>query len=173
MNRLPLPDADYLRSILNYDPETGVFTWRRRANAYRGVNKRCSGVVAGTTRSDGYVRICIDYQLFWAHRLAWCWMMGNSSTFDIDHIDGNKSNNRFFNLRLATRMQNAGNTFRRIDNISGCKGVCWHKRSKKWVAQIGINRKSKFLGYFSNIEVAAEAYKRAAIHHFGEFARLT
>ena len=171
--RYPLPDAGFIRSALHYDHETGIFTWRHRVGIYRGINNRCAGTIAGTPDGNGYISIRIDQHRFKAHRLAWCWMMGSDPASDIDHIDCDRSNNRFANLRIATRTQNLGNSSKRFDNTSGHKGVCWDKRAKKWKASICISGNSMHLGNFYNIEDAAEAYKRAAINHFGEeFARV-
>lgn len=90
----------------------------------------------------------------------------------VDHIDQNPLNNCRSNLRLATRAQNGQNRKVNQNNKSGYKGVCLHKRNNTWRASITINGKSKTLGYFKTPELAAEAYNRAALKHFGEFASL-
>ncbi len=89
----------------------------------------------------------------------------------IDHIDGDPSNNRFANLRMATFSQNSANSRVHSINASGRKGVFWHKQCGKWMASITIFGKQKHLGLFDEIEDAANAYDRAARDAFGEFAR--
>lgn len=168
----PLMDADYLRSIMDYSSETGVFTWRHRDGVSRRTNMRFAGKESGSTRGDGYVIICIDYKSFMAHRLAWRWMTGDDPVQEIDHIDGNTSNNRFSNLRIVTHAQNIHNSARFRKSTSGVKGVSWDKRDSKWVAHICVSGKQTSLGYYSTIEAAADAYKAAAIKHFGQFMRL-
>jgi hypothetical protein len=88
-----------------------------------------------------------------------------------DHVDGNPLNNCRSNLRLATNAENLRNTKKRSDNTSGYKGVHWDKEKQKWGVHIGINGKIKFIGRFTDIEEAREAYKQAAIKYHGEFAR--
>lgn len=90
---------------------------------------------------------------------------------DVDHIDSNPLNNRRSNLRLATRAQNGANQRKPSTNTSGFKGVSFHKQRKKWGANIRVNDKLRNLGYFDTPEEAHEAYKKAAVEAFGEFAR--
>ena len=90
---------------------------------------------------------------------------------EVDHIDGDPANNRRSNLRLCTRAENGRNVRRRVDNSSGLKGVCWHKRVRRWRAQIRINGKHGHLGYFETFEQAKAAYDAAAEILFGDFKR--
>jgi hypothetical protein len=91
---------------------------------------------------------------------------------EIDHIDGNGLNNQKINLRIATRTQNQMNRVIQKNNQSGFKGVCWDKKSKKWLSQIRIKTHTKFLGYFVNLRDAAIEYNKAAKKYFGDFANL-
>ena len=98
----PLPSRERLKEILNYDPETGVFT--------RALNRRRwkEGQIMGT-ESCGYVSINVDYVIYRAHRLAWMYMTGEDPQTGIDHVNGNRSDNRWSNLRLANQSQNGRN----------------------------------------------------------------
>ena len=93
--------------------------------------------------------------------------------FEIDHKDLNKLNNQKYNLRVATRSQNARNQGLTAANKSGYKGVCWNKSQNKWMAKIRVGGKNqKFIGHFTCPIEAAKAYNAAALIHHGEFARL-
>src|SRR5262245_33505102 len=109
--------AERLREVLDYDPSTGVF----KSNGGR-CGSRVGATLVGTVRPDGYREIRIDWQRYLAHRLAWLHVHGSWPAGDIDHVNGNPSDNRIVNLRLATRTQNNANS-RRRPNTSGFKGV--------------------------------------------------
>jgi hypothetical protein len=131
------------------------------------------GDKAGTLRSDGYIGIYIQKKYHWAHRIIWTIFNGEiPEELFIDHIDGNRSNNLIENLRLCTTQENAYNRGKQSNNKSGYKGVSFHKQKQKWVAQIKLEGKNKFLGFFVNPEDAYEAYCAKAVEHYGEFASL-
>ena len=152
---------DTLRSILNYDPATGAFTW---------IAGRRSGQVADGDHL-GYVRINIKGHRHFAHNLAWLWMTGAFPRHLVDRISGSRADNRFENLREATRSQNSMNTKTRADNQVGLKGVRKRKDRASFGAVIKIDGKQKTLGYFKTPELAHAAYCRAAETHFGKYAR--
>lgn len=157
---------DELKRVLDYDPETGVFRWKQPRPKVR------VGDIAGTTTSD-YVKMCIDGKRYWAHRLAWLYVYGEWPERDLDHINGNGSDNRIDNLRQATKKQNMRNVKRHDDGCSGLKGVTYcGRRKSKWVAQINVDGFHKYLGRFSCPAAAHFAYCIAADRHFGEFARV-
>lgn len=176
--RIPITAA-YVRSRLDYDPETGEFTWKAKAvqtGDDRAWNKKYAGRIAGARSSKrgtaGYKTICIDYVRYGAHRLAWLCVHGEWPECDVDHRDLNKGNNRIANLRPASKKQNRWNEGLRKNNSSGFKGVYFNKLRSKWQAYITINRKAKYLGIFDNREDAARAHDRAAEELRGEFASL-
>lgn len=156
-----------LREVLSYNPSTGVFTWVRPTSRRVKV-----GDEAGRLHLLKNVReICIDYQLFFAHRLAVLYMIGRWPKKDVDHINGDSSDNRWSNLREALHAQNRANSKKYITNTSGFKGVYWHSKREHWCASICVRGKPKYLGSFNDPKLAHMAYVRAAISGFGEFAR--
>ena len=114
---------------------------------------------------DGY---CWSTKVGLLHRF----IMDCPEGMDVDHENHNTLDNRKVNLKICTRTQNSRNMSIPKNNTSGYKGVTWDKRCNKWMAQIMINRKNIFLGYFDDKVEAARAYNDAAIKHFGEFALL-
>lgn len=152
---------EYLQQLYQYDPKTGI--WSRARNYGRW--KKCAAV--GTVTRYGYVYLKIDGHGFMAHRLAWLYMTGNWPNGDIDHINGDRADNRWSNLREATRKQNAANSKKRKSH--GIKGV--HLISGKWVALIYRNGRNERLGSFDTMEEAAAARRVAAEQIDGAFAR--
>ena len=169
---------EYLRSILNYDPATGVFVWLPRPvragfeRTDRAWNSRRVGTAAGTVNFGGYVAINLFGIPRYAHRLAFLHIEGWMPEY-VDHQDGNRANNAWANLRAATNSLNLANAKLRANNTSGYKGVCWYPPLSQWTARIQVNGRGIHLGYFDQIEDAAKAYSDAASKHFGEFARLS
>jgi len=140
-----------LKEVLDYNPETGVFTWRKTNNQ---INK---GAIAGSPSSCGYIRFTVDGMRYAAHRLAWLYVYGEYPETDIDHVNRIRSDNRISNLRTASRAENCQNASKRKSNSSGVVGVCWNIGHKKWQARIMHNGKSIHLGYYEKIEDAASA----------------
>lgn len=175
---------EQVREVLNYDPETGVLTWRERPLRLgleardRKWNKKFVGKRAGRVGTFGHWYVMITYILhsprnYASHRLAWAHYHGEWPPNGVDHINGNPADNRIANLRLATQSQNCRNTKLRWDNTSGTKGVSWHKGDERWYAVITVNGKQRLLGRFHSKEEAIAARQRAAAELFGEFARET
>jgi len=157
--------VDELRRLLAYDPETGYFTWLVTL-----CSKGPAGGRAGSKRRKGYIEIKIYGRSYASHRLAWFYVHGKWPPNHIDHINGVRDDNRIVNLRPATSSQNRRNS--KCSSGSGRKGVYWYKPTGKWAASICIGGKNKYLGYFENIDDAADAYRRAAVENYGEFARV-
>lgn len=173
-----VPTAERVRDALDYDPATGVFVWRERelssfatVRSGRVWNTKYAGKVAGSLDSGGYSKISIDAKDYRAHRLAWLYATGAWPAEQIDHRDGDTSNNRFDNLREATNAENGCNRCAYTNNSSGVKGVCWNGQRKKWMAQIQVDGCKIYLGLFTNLNDAAAAYAIAAQEHHGRFAR--
>lgn len=159
--------AEYVRSRLDYDPETGQFRWKP------DIGIRTAGRAAGWIKDNGYVVIDIDKKKHYAHRLAWLYVYGEWPPSNVDHIDRDRQNNRIGNLRLADHFLNGGNANLSKRNKSGFKGVHWRSDKRRWSAEIRAHGRRVRLGYFDTAESAADAYAKAARKHFGEFASYT
>ena len=169
-------DIKILRESLDYDPDTGVLTWKRRpashfanARVCKAWHTRYEGKTTGWRDSLGYLLINIGGRPQLAHRLGWAILHGEFVPF-LDHINGNPSDNRIANLRACTKSQNQHNRGVNKNNTSGFKGVCWHSGVGRWRAYIVINWKQKHLGLFDTPEQAHAAYRAAADLMHGEFA---
>ena len=151
-----------LKELLNYDQDTGVFTWN--------VSKpgRNFGSIAGTRHVNGYTHIQLNRKIYKAHRLAWLYVHGYFPEC-IDHINNNRDDNRIANLREATISQNNHNSKLSKNNTSGIKGVHWHKKSKKWCATLGFHGKIMHLGVFDDLELAELVVMEARSKYHGEF----
>ena len=153
-----------LKEVLQYDALTGVFTNRKsRAHAK-------AGAVAGHLNHDGYRLIKIDGCRYFAGHLAWLWVTGSWPIAEIDHRNRERGDDRFSNLREASRSQNCANKPRVArPNKFGFKGV--KKNSKiKFTAVICLDQQELYLGTYSSAEIAAMAYDQAAKKYHGAFA---
>ena len=156
---------DYLKRILNYDPETGVWTWavRKRPNSP-------PGSVAGSPNPKGYRQIKIDGSLYLCSRLAFIWMNNEWPGEHVDHINMDVADNRWLNLRSATRSQNGGNRRAYSSNSLGVKGI-FRRKSGKYHVQIQIDKKKIHLGDYDTLEKAASVYANAAKESFRDYHR--
>lgn len=141
--------AELVRAMLSYDPLTGEFMWRPVGNP----GHASQGKPVGRVTRAGYHDIGLCRRRYFAHRLAWLYVHGVWPNGSIDHIDGNKLNNRISNLRDVTHAQNMQNTKRRTDNRVGFQGVT-RTKSGKFLAAITI-------GTFATAEEASAAYLSA------------
>jgi HNH endonuclease/AP2 domain-containing protein len=165
--------AERLRSILDYDPDTGIFRWRWDPAKKPNINSRdTKREVAGSVGRRRYRSIKTEQKLYYAGRLAWLYVHGRWPIDEIDHIDGNKTNDRIANLREASRYENQYNVGVTARNRSGHKGVHWVPRYQKWQVEIRVNGQRLYLGRFDCPEAAAAAYAKAAQNYHGEFARV-
>lgn len=154
---------------IEYCPDTGGFTWKERPRnrfpserIWRSTNARFAGKPAGTVNTIGYVVFRVNYRDYLAHRVAWFLTHGCEPEF-IDHINGNRSDNRLINLRDVSREQNQRNMAMPKNNTSGFVGVTFDAENGKWVAQIHIAGKRKFLGRYYSIDEAVAARQGANI----------
>lgn len=150
-----------LKELLVYKPQTGVFEWL--------VGKGAGTEAGGKDKKNGYMRIKVDGVLYRTHRLAWLYMTGAFPIDHVDHRDGDRTNNRWANLRPAVIAENNQNSWiPRSNSVSGVRGVSWYPLYSKWRAVIGIQGKTINIGYFDSIEEAAAAYtaKKIDIHPF-------
>jgi hypothetical protein len=155
---------EYLKSILHYDLDTGIFSWKVNKSKRSKI-----GNVAGYL-DNGYIRIEIDGIQYRAHRLAWLYVYGEMPKNLIDHIDCNRSNNKISNLREATYQTNNENYKIPKTNKSGVKNVSWYKSLDKWVVTINIRKTKKTIGYFEDLELAELVAVEARNKYRGEFA---
>lgn len=162
--------AQEIRSLLDYCPQTGIFTWLPRPDIPKWTGK-WAGKVAGRVGHHGYIEIGVYDRPRKAHRLAWLWMTGEWPASDIDHINGDRADNRWENLREATASQNQHNRAAEKRNKSGFKGVSWSKQNKKWQVHIMSRNRRYFVGFYDDKKAAAAAYKKMARALHGEFAR--
>jgi hypothetical protein len=157
------PSVEFLNQHIHYDKETGVFT-RVKDHVKK---KYLAGSVTGVSRPDGYLQIMIDGKIFLAHRLAWLYEFGEVPSKNIDHINGNKKDNRIENLRSVTQAVN-------VQNIRKTKGIRTHSqflgvslankgscKEKPYKARIVVNSKEIHLGTFDTEENAHQAYVQA------------
>ena len=179
-----LPSPEVLRQLLRYEPDTGKLFWRPRPDSVfsdsgfggsGGEAARWNGKFADTEaftadHGSGYLRGGVLGRDMFAHRVIWAIVTGSYPTQHIDHINRDRSDNRWENLREASRAQNNQNTRSAEGATSRYLGV-WRDRSRnKWAAAISVDGRKIALGRFYSEELAARAYDAAAIKHYGAFA---
>jgi hypothetical protein len=153
--------ADELRKVLHYDKRTGRWTWLVNS---RGRFAK-AGSPAGWVNDQGYRRIAIRGKTYTSSRLAYLYVLGEWPTHEIDHRNRDRSDDRWFNLRPATRSQNGANKGPQKNNSVGCKGV-----SKTRGGKFAVFLRRKYIGTFSTKEEAQAAYQKTAKAVFGVFA---
>ena len=168
---------EQLVELLDYDPLTGVFVWREREGddlATHAFNANYAGKVAGHKmfKADGgvYCRIGLLRREFMAHRLAYLYMTGKWPEEEIDHKNNDGFDNRWENLRPASRSENACNRGKHRHNKTGFKGVA--PLGKRFRAVVQMKGDKRYLGVFDTAAEAAAAYAKAAKELQGEFSRV-
>lgn len=147
----------YLRECVSYDKDTGIFYWRERPRSHFRTDRghkvflsQKAGKPVGTFNKEKYLIISIDKVQYYAHRLAWLYIHGYFPSDSIDHINGDRGNNRIKNLREVTRAQNQQNLSGHKNNKTGIMGVFWCEELQSFIAYIQINKKRKHLGCFKS-----------------------
>lgn len=185
MAKSQLPSPELLRKLLRYDSETGKLYWLQRdvslfkETAIRSSSHSCnlwntrySGAEAFTCMSnDGYCTGAIFGQTFRAHRVIWAIQSGTWPVNDVDHVNGIRNDNRWVNLREATRAQNALNRRSNAGSSSGYVGVSWCAPNKKWRVQTTLDGVKKHVGLFQTEEEAASAFDAIRANKNSEFVR--
>ena len=165
---------EYLKQCLNYDADTGVFTWKDRPRihfptlrGYAAFKSQFANNIAGAIHYGGetnYRSIRILDKAYLSHRLAWLYTHGEFP-IEIDHIDGNGENNKIENLRNVSHSVNCQNMPTQRNNTSGVVGVNWDKAREKWSAEITASKNKIRLGRHAHLFEAACARKSAEIKH--------
>ena len=159
----PMLTQEELKELLNYNPETGIFT--RAINSGRNDRWKKGSVAGYLDDSNGYIKVSLLGKRYYAHRLAWLYVHGEFPVNKIDHENHDRTDNRIINIRLASDSQNAMNCSKQVNNTSGTTGVVWDKDLLKWAARIMVNRKCLYLGVFVDIELAKNARKQAEVKY--------
>lgn len=154
-----------LKESLTYNPDTGLFVRLKGPGSKAGKPKE------GARHGRGYRVLGVMYATYLAHRLAWLYMTGEWPTSEVDHIDGDRTNNRWANLRAATTGENRRNTKLRSDNTSGVKGITWEASKNRWRCDLWLDGKKHYVGVSKDLETLRlkVEQRRAELH--GEFAR--
>jgi hypothetical protein len=159
---MPLPPLGYVQEHLRYDPDTGLFWWRKPK-----LGRSLFEPAGCSKKSHQYGRIKIKENIYIMHRIAWfLYYKQDPGPLQIDHIDRDKKNNKISNLRLVTNQQNCFNVGTRSNSTSGVTGVCWHKNKKKWQAYGQLSRSQQYLGTFDSKDdaIAARAAWEQEVH---------
>jgi hypothetical protein len=156
---------EQVKALFNYDPETGIFT--RKVNHFRAK----AGTVAGRVSTRGYIHVTMKGTFFYGHRLAWLVVYGNLPEHQIDHINGDRTDNRIRNLRAATNGENQANAALQKNSTSKHKGVSWVGKINRWCGYVYKHKKKVFNRYFVTKEEAIAAVRNARTHFHGEFAK--
>ena len=154
-----------LKERLDYNPETGLFHWKRKTS-----NSMRPSLLAGGIDRDGYNYIVIQGKSYCVHRLAWLFMDGDFPSGSLDHINQIRSDNRWINLRQATNGQNACNSKTPSKNTSGVKGVSWIEKRKRWQASLVVDGKQVFAKRFKNLDEAKSSIMKAREQFHKDFA---
>ncbi len=144
-----------LSKLVHYNPKTGSMTWKKSRGSVS------AGMPLKSKHKDGYFMAWVNKKLYLVHRLAWLYVTGEFPKQEIDHINGDRTDNRIKNLQDVSKTENQKNASIRIDNTSGMTGISFRKQTKKWRAYINHNSKIIYLGQFVKKEDAIKIRKEA------------
>jgi hypothetical protein len=175
-----LPSPEMLRKLLRYEPETGFLFWLPREHEFFKSDRDCMAwntrfcekQAFCHTKALGYQEGVVMWNRLYAHRVIWAMQTGTWPENQIDHIDNDPSNNKWVNLRAATRAENSCNKTKKKNSTSKYLGVYLYRDKKTWIAKASKNNKNIHIGYFKSEEDAARAYDLRAKQVHGEFANL-
>jgi hypothetical protein len=166
MKAKELPSLEWLDEWISYDAETGKLYWKKQRHPLYAI----AGGEAGGMSPRGYIRVGIKGNYYQAHRI--CWTIHHQEVLPLeailDHINGDKTDNRICNLRLATCSENNHNKQLNPRNKTGVKGVFYYPANssiRPWMVTIKINDKQHYLGTYSTLDEAKEVRKRAEQEH--------
>lgn len=169
-----MPDSDYLHQCFDYNPDSGGLTWKARPVSHFksealaiNFNNKHVGKIAGcvlVTKTGKYIMVRIDGALLYAHRIIYKMFYGREPKI-IDHIDGNGINNSIKNIRSCTTRDNSRNKRLFSTNTSGCTGVVWSRKKKRWGVNIVVDAKQIYLGSFADFNNAVKARRDAEIKY--------
>ena len=155
-----------ISKFLEYKKESGSFVWVNPTS-----NRVSVGMIAGNSHKQSYTTIYINGHMYYAQDLVWLMETGSLPHGIIDHINLDKKDNRFSNLRLCNRSENGCNRGLNKNNTSGEKGVTWHKRASKWCGEVWKDGEKHYLGLFIEYADAVNAVRRKRIELHGDFAK--
>jgi len=168
----PILSQSFLKELITYHPDSGVMVWNWRPiyhfkteNMANFWNRLHAGRPCGGKQSGGYLHITIGNNKYLSHRLIFLYMEGLLPEEEVDHINHNRADNRWINLRKISKKENAKNKRPSSRNLSGICGVHYIKATSNWIAVIGINRKYIHLGTFSSKEEAISARHAAEVKY--------
>jgi hypothetical protein len=162
----PLPALVRLNELFTYDAESGDLRWKSIPKNFH--RAKVGDLVGRVGTNHGYLVVGVDRDYFYVHRIIWKMMTGTEPQDQIDHIDGDRLNNRWANFREANNGQNRHNTKLAKNNTSGTKGVCWDEHHQAWAATIDQKR----IGRFKFKQDAIDARMKAAEELHGQFMRV-
>ena len=178
----PTPNVEYIRECFDYNPDTGVLTWRERPAEHfatdaisQDFNRRWAGRAAGSMARQKYgssrLLVKLNCATFQYSRLVWALQTGKTVFGAIDHIDGDATNNRWANLREVTTIQNGQNRTHKSKCEGGVVGVNLCRKTGKWRVAVTLNKKFVWLGHYDKHSDAVDKVMSFKREHFGKFAR--
>jgi hypothetical protein len=167
--------AKRARELFIYEPDTGALRWRvdrvSKLRSGNNITRVRAGDIAGTTQSQGYRSVYMDNRQHLAHRVIWLIVHGEWPPHQIDHINGDRLDNRLCNLRAVRQHENMLNRGAQSNSKTGVKGVSWDKREQRFVVRLKVAGKYRSFGQYRTLEEAVSACARVTAEYHGGFSR--